>query len=807
MMKFLYLLIFLITTISLHSQILTFDFSGLSGNEISSNSNTNDPNISISTITRGPGLTASNNGGRFNAKSWATGNIANAISGNDYMEFSITPGSGCNFSISSIFIQLERSATGPREITLRSSADGYSTNLDGPFLISDNTNLQSFTFTFAQNNITLATTYRIYMWAESTGGSGGPGDGAGNDIIVNGSTSCPTNTINLQSISPPPFLTNCGSGVGTNGSLIFNSVGTFNIGNIYSVELSDENGSFIGSTVIGSLASTVNSGTINFTIPSSTITGANYLIRIISNNPGATSNTSSSFSITQTNPCGLSTGLVSGVPFTVNCQTATTDAGTVAYTATAPMQTGNIYTIELSDEFGNFTIPMTIGSLTSTANSGSIPITIPSGLNTGPLFRVRIISSAPPMNGDSSAYFTITQMQPCVPNLPSSSGLIINEFSNGPSGNKEYYEFVVSGKCGDLVDIRGFILDDNNGTFTTPSAYSGTSSGIAPGHFRFSMAAQWANIPVGSLIVVYNKNDPNPILPPDDPTDANNDSLYVVPHNNALFEYCTTMPKSASPDSIYTPCSYSVAPLTGWNPLSIRNGGDAIQVRSPNGDYFHGISYGGASISGGPHNLKLFTGSGSGMVGWFNSGDFYDISEWSSGSIAGNETPGLPNNAANLAWLRLMRDPLSTNCPVTVLPVELYSFTGVFNSIDANDLSWSTLSERNASHYFIERSTDGVQWEKINYQNAIGNTTTESSYTYSDRTYIKGKVNYYRLNQTDFNGINTLFKKHISIDDSNSNSRNLVRIINSLGQEIDEDEKGIQIHLYDDGTIERIYKM
>ena len=78
-------LVFLMCFIG-QAQILTFDFNGLSGNEVSATSNSNDANLTNSTITRGAGLTASNNGNRFNAISWATTSIANAVSGNDYVE-------------------------------------------------------------------------------------------------------------------------------------------------------------------------------------------------------------------------------------------------------------------------------------------------------------------------------------------------------------------------------------------------------------------------------------------------------------------------------------------------------------------------------------------------------------------------------------------------------------------------------------------------------------------------------------------------------------------------------------------------
>ena len=139
-------------------QILTFDFAGLTGNEISANSNFNDANINSSTISRGSGLIASNNGDRFNATNWATGSIANGISGNNYMEFTITPNVGFQFSVSSIVISLQRSGTGPSAIVLRNSLDGYSTNLDTQYAIVDNTSTQTFTFTFAILNKTQGAT-------------------------------------------------------------------------------------------------------------------------------------------------------------------------------------------------------------------------------------------------------------------------------------------------------------------------------------------------------------------------------------------------------------------------------------------------------------------------------------------------------------------------------------------------------------------------------------------------------------------------------------------------------------------------
>jgi hypothetical protein len=186
-------------------QILTFDFAGLTGSEATAGSNFNDSNLTTSTISRGAGLTASANTDRFNATNWSTVSIANAVTNNQYMQFTITPNAGYDFTVSSIVIQLQRSGTGPSAIAIRNSLDGYAANLDTQYAIVDNTSTQTFTFTFAQTNSISAVTYRIYCYAEAAGGSGGPGDGTGNDIVVNGTanstSSCTTPTSQASAIN------------------------------------------------------------------------------------------------------------------------------------------------------------------------------------------------------------------------------------------------------------------------------------------------------------------------------------------------------------------------------------------------------------------------------------------------------------------------------------------------------------------------------------------------------------------------------------------------------------------------------
>ena len=230
-----YLLLFVCTTTLSWGQILTFDFATIAGNENTINSNFNDSNLGISTISRGIGLTATTNSDRFNATNWATTSIDNAVSGNNYMEFTISPNSTFQFSVSSIVMQLQRSGAGLSKIALRSSIDGFASDLDSQKTIVDNTSTQSFTFTFTQSNSSSSVSYRLYGYAEVATGTGGPGDGTGNDIVVNGtvstSASCTSPTTQATFSTSTPALNvitqNFAVGNGTGRLILINTTNSF----------------------------------------------------------------------------------------------------------------------------------------------------------------------------------------------------------------------------------------------------------------------------------------------------------------------------------------------------------------------------------------------------------------------------------------------------------------------------------------------------------------------------------------------------------------------------------------------------
>lgn len=95
--------------------------------------------------------------------------------------------------------------------------------------------------------------------------------------------------------------------------------------------------------------------------------------------------------------------------------------------------------------------------------------------------------------------------------------------------------------------------------------------------------------------------------------------------------------------------------------------------------------------------------------------------------------------------------PVLTNCAFGILPVELVSFTGEVLG-DASLLRWQTASEKDNSHFEVERSTDGLtSWEKIGQVSGAGDSQRLLSYEFVDVSPFNG-VNYYRLVQVDFDG-------------------------------------------------------
>ena len=93
----------------------------------------------------------------------------------------------------------------------------------------------------------------------------------------------------------------------------------------------------------------------------------------------------------------------------------------------------------------------------------------------------------------------------------------------------------------------------------------------------------------------------------------------------------------------------------------------------------------------------------------------------------------------------------NTYRPMGSLPVSFISFTASKQNDNAALLQWQTSQEINSSYYDVERSEDAVQFVKIGRVNAAGNTSSTSSYSFTDMLPANG-INYYRLKQVDTDG-------------------------------------------------------
>ncbi len=87
---------------------------------------------------------------------------------------------------------------------------------------------------------------------------------------------------------------------------------------------------------------------------------------------------------------------------------------------------------------------------------------------------------------------------------------------------------------------------------------------------------------------------------------------------------------------------------------------------------------------------------------------------------------------------------------VNQLPVSFIGFDAIIKN-DGVYLKWSTASENNSDYFTLERSADGVHFEKISEVNAAGNSNVLKQYSSVDRSNFSGLM-YYRIRETDFDG-------------------------------------------------------
>lgn len=126
-------------------------------------------------------------------------------------------------------------------------------------------------------------------------------------------------------------------------------------------------------------------------------------------------------------------------------------------------------------------------------------------------------------------------------------------------------------------------------------------------------------------------------------------------------------------------------------------------------------------------------------------------------------TGGMTNNSSNPQGTS---DDLSDNGYTSIeefvdgggdipLPVALLYFS-VENKNGIN-VKWATATENNNDYFSVERSEDGEYFYEIGQVDGNGNSKTQIDYSFADK-FAFAPVEYYRLNQVDFDGQSERFQ-------------------------------------------------
>ncbi len=276
--------------------------------------------------------------------------------------------------------------------------------------------------------------------------------------------------------------------------------------------------------------------------------------------------------------------------------------------------------------------------------------------------------------------------------------VIINEWSQGSGGSKEWVELLV---VTEGTDMRNWDLGDNTA-----------------GDLTFTTDANWSSLPSGSLIVIYNGGDKDTNLGADDTNFA--DGVVTIPHNNSTF-FTGSWPASANSTQDDNP--------------HLRNSSD-ITV--------HDFSTNpGTSRHPEASESTNFTGD---TVGKITS----DVN-WANDVDATLATPGAGNGGDNTTWVESLISDGS-------LPVELSKFIAESRK-NGIQLNWVTESETQNLGFIVMRSvSEPNSFEEVDSYvfNPIlrgqGSTPFSTDYSWLDSKVQNNSRYFYYLVDVDYDG-------------------------------------------------------
>ncbi len=127
---------------------------------------------------------------------------------------------------------------------------------------------------------------------------------------------------------------------------------------------------------------------------------------------------------------------------------------------------------------------------------------------------------------------------------------------------------------------------------------------------------------------------------------------------------------------------------------------------------------------------------------WDNVSTIWQDHDGIVAGVAAAGTVTTPAPVANFSPFAIAYVPLPMPVEMENISITCEDGTGV--------LRWTTASEINNDHFAIERSEDAINWNEIGRVTGMGNTNTQTSYSWVDMDPLNNA--YYRIKQVDYDG-------------------------------------------------------
>ena len=214
-------------------------------------------------------------------------------------------------------------------------------------------------------------------------------------------------------------------------------------------------------------------------------------------------------------------------------------------------------------------------------------------------------------------------------------------------------------------------------------------------------------------------------------------------------------------------CSVNIGTLSGFfNTINLANGDQLFAITGTRASpttflaFVGGITTTGLAFDG--TNLGTGTQAGGNIVLNSRAVNITTGSKYTGSTVCNGtavacgtmiNTSGSWGSTGSLADASAFFAAIPNSFTGSVLPLELTAFDVQNTEGSKNNLTWITASEKNNSHFDIERSTDGNTFHNIGQ---VKGNNKPSSYQFIDNQPFA--TSYYRLRQIDFDGTETVSK-------------------------------------------------